>query len=234
MAKAEALYRLQNLDSQLDAAYKRIREIDAALAANSAVTHAQSELAIAEKAARSTAGELKSLELDAQTLDEKIRGEEERLYGGKIKVAKEMLDTQKELDSLKKRRGTLDDDLLAAMEKAEDARTTEANVRRALAEANQRWEDDNQHHRQERADLAAKATALKEQRTAASAAIPRADLDIYVALRAKKPNGVAVALIKTGSCSQCGETPSSMQLQQARVGTTLTTCIACGRILYSA
>ena len=65
MAKAEALYRLQTLDSQLDAAYKRIREIDAALAGNAAVAHAKTELANAEKSLRLAAGELKSIELDA-------------------------------------------------------------------------------------------------------------------------------------------------------------------------
>ncbi len=234
MAKAEALYRLQTLDSQLDAAYKRIREIDAALAGNAAVAHAKTEFANAEKAMRVAASELKSIELDVQSLDEKIRSEEQRLYGGQIKGPKEMLDTQKELESFKKRHASLDDTLLSAMEKTEDARTTETNTRRALAEATQRWEDDNQHLRQERIDLAAKATGISEQRHAAVAAIPRAELDAYIGLRTKKPNGVAVALLKNSSCSQCGAAPSSMHLQQARTGSTLTYCATCGRILYGA
>ena len=73
---------------------------------------------------------------------------------------------------------------------------------------------------------------LCEQRQAAVGAILRSDLDAYVALRTKKPNGVAVALIKNAACSQCGEEPSSMQIQQARVGSALTLCGTCGRILY--
>ncbi len=234
MAKAEALYRLQTLDSQLDAAYKRIREIDAALAGNAAVAHAKTELANAEKSLRIAAGELKSIELDAQSLNEKIQTEEQRLYGGAIKVAKEMLDTQKELESLKKRHASQDELQMAAMEKAEEARLTEANTRQALADATKHWEDDNRHLRQERADLSARASAIAEQRKAAVLSIPRAELDAYVALRSKKPNGVAIALIKNSSCSQCGEAPSSMHLQQARVGSTLTYCTNCGRILYGA
>ncbi len=234
MAKAEALYRLQTLDSQLDAAYKRIREIDTALAGNAAVAHAKIELANAEKILRTASTELKSIELDVQSLDEKIRSEEQRLYGGQIKGPKEMLDTQKELESFKKRHASLDDTLLSAMEQTEDARTTEVNIRQALTDATKRWEDDSQHLRQERIDLTAKATGISEQRQAAVAAIPRVEIEAYVGLRTKKPNGVAVALIKNNSCSQCGAEPSSMHLQQSRTGTTLTYCAICGRILYGA
>jgi predicted nucleic acid-binding Zn-ribbon protein len=232
MSKAESLYRLQLLDSQLDSAVKRIREIDVAVANNGAVAHAKEELARAEKLRLSTAVALKTIEMDVQTLDEKIQTDEQRLYAGLIKATKEMLDTQKEVDSLKKRRSGMDDALLAAMEKAEEAKTTETNCRKALEDATQKWAEDSTSLQQEREELVAKANALREQRQAAVAAIPRNDLDAYVNLRTKKPNGVAVALIKSGACSQCGEMPSSQQIQQARVGATLTMCSTCGRILY--
>ena len=232
MSKAESLYRLQLLDSQLDGAVKRIREIDLAIANNGAVAHAKAELAQAEKLRLTTSVGLKTIEMDVQTLDEKIQTDEQRLYAGLIKATKEMLDTQKEVDSLKRRRSTLDDALLAALEKAEDAKTAETHCRKALADATQKWEEDGAHLKTEREELVAKANGLREQRQAAVASIVRADLDAYVNLRTKKPNGVAVALIKNGACSQCGESPSSMQIQQARVGAALTMCGNCGRILY--
>jgi uncharacterized protein len=232
MSKAESLYRLQLLDSQLDAAVKRIREIDLAIASNGAVAHAKAELAQAEKLRLTASVALKTVEMDVQTLDEKIQTDEQRLYAGLIKATKEMLDTQKEVDSLKRRRGKMDDALLAAMEKAEDAKTAEANCRTALKDATQKWEEDGAHLKHEREELVMKANGLREQRQAAVASIVRADLDAYVGLRTKKPNGVAVALIKNGACSQCGESPSSQQIQQARVGSALTMCGNCGRILY--
>ncbi len=232
MSKAESLYRLQLLDNQLDGAVKRMKEIEVALAGNAAVAHAKAELEKADKLQRTTAIELKSLELDAQTLDAKIAEEEKRLYGGTIKISKELIETQKEVDSLKKRRSGLDDGLLAAMEKAEDADATLKACRQGLTDASRKSDEDNLHMRQEREEMAAKVVALREQRQASVVGIPRSDLDVYVALRAKKTNGVAVALIKNGSCGQCGETPSSIQLQQARVGTALTTCTNCGRVLY--
>jgi hypothetical protein len=232
MSKAESLYRLQLLDSQLDGAVKRIREIDVAVANNGAVAHAKEELTRAEKLRLSTSVALKMIETDVQTLDEKIQTDEQRLYAGLIKATKEMLDTQKEVDSLKRRRSGMDDALLAAMEKAEEAKTIETNCRKALDDATEKWAEDGAQFQREREELLARATALREQRQAAVATIPRNDLDIYVNLRTKKPNGVAVVLIKGGACSQCGEMPSSQQIQQARVGTTLTMCGTCGRILY--
>ena len=232
MSKAESLYRLQLLDNQLDGAVKRIKEIEVALVGNAAVAHAKAELEKADKAHRTSAVALKTLEMDAQTLDAKIAEEEKRLYGGTIKGSKELIETQKEVDSLKKRRSGMDDGLLLAMETAEDAEAALKACRQGLGDAARKWDEDNLHMRQEREDLTAKVGALREQRQASVVAIPRADLDIYVVLRAKKTNGVAVALIKNGSCGQCGESPSSIQLQQARVGTALTTCINCGRILY--
>ena len=232
MSKAESLYRLQLLDSQLDGAVKRIREIDIAIASNGAVAHAKAELTQAEKQRLTASVSLKTIEMDVQTLDEKIQTDEQRLYAGLIKATKEMLDTQKEVDSLKRRRSGMDDALLAAMEKAEEAKTTEINCRKAVEDATQKWAEDGAHLQHEREELTTKAAGLREQRQAAVASIVRADLDAYVGLRTKKPNGVAVALIKNGACSQCGEMPSSMQIQQARVGTALTMCGTCGRILY--
>ena len=232
MSKAESLYRLQLLDNHLDGAVKRTKEIEVALAGNAAVVYAKAELEKADKTQRTTAVELKSLELDAQTLDAKIAEEEKRLYGGTIKISKELIETQREVEGLKKRRSGLDDGLLGAMEKAEEADTALRKCRQALADSSHKWDEDNLHMRQEREDLVTKVGALREQRKASVVGIPRSDLDVYVALRAKKTNGVAVALIKNGSCGQCGETPSSIQLQQARVGTALTTCINCGRVLY--
>jgi hypothetical protein len=232
MSKAESLYRLQLLDTQIDGSLRRLKEIEAALANNAAVAHAQHELTQAEKVSRVALSDFKSAELDAQGLDAKIQEEEKRLYGGSIKAAKEMLDTQKEVESLKKRRASLDDVLLAVMEKLEDAQNSAAHCKRALEHATQSWQTDSAHMRQERDELNAKLNALREQRQAAVVAIARADLDLYASLRTKKPNGVAVTLIKNGACGQCGETPSSTQLQQARVGSNLTQCTNCSRILY--
>ncbi|BCX02830.1 MAG: hypothetical protein KatS3mg053_0768 [Candidatus Roseilinea sp.] len=233
MSRAESLYRLQLLDLELDRARKRLREIEASLAGSSALEHTRAEAAKAEKALRLASAELKSLELDAQALDDKITSEEQRLYSGAIRNPKEMLDLQQELDALRRRRVALDDQLLAAMEQVEQLRADELRCRQALAQAERNFADDSAHLRAERDKLQAAVEGDLEQREALCSGIPVKDLDLYSAIRAKKPNGVAVALIKSGACSQCGEVASSQLVQQARTGAAPVICSNCGRILYA-
>jgi predicted nucleic acid-binding Zn-ribbon protein len=234
MSRAESLYRLQQIDSEMDKLAKRSREIDAALVSSPAVAHARTQLDAIKKIAQRTALELKSVEMDAQSLDAKIKGEEDRLYGGKIKNPKELVEVQQEVDSMKRHRAVIEEQLLTAMMTADEARADETRCATALTEATHNWEADNVLIRKEQTELKVRFGALSEQRKALISGVARGDLDIYIALRTKKPNGVAVSLLKNGACSMCGEAPSSQAMQQARVGTTLTTCLTCGRILYGA
>lgn len=233
VSRAESLYRLQLLDAELDATRKRWRELEGAIANNPAVNHTRTEHAKAQKAALAAASALKSLELDAKSLDAKIKDDEDRLYAGKIRNPKEMLDIERDLAQLKRRHAELDEQMLAAMETQDDARATEKNCEAALRQSIKKWEEDNAAGKQEMTDLQKKAQADLERRAAAVASITKPDIDLYAALRAKK-NGVAVAIIKNGACSACGEQPSSQQLQQARTGAGVVQCATCGRILYGA
>lgn len=231
MARAEPLFRLQLIDSDLDATRKRVKEIDTALAGSPAVRHAREQFDATRKARMEAEAALKFAELDEQTLEEKLKSEEQRLYAGQIKSPKEMVDTQREIDSLKRRRGEADEKVLAAMDALERVRAEEARCEAAVKEAQAHFEEDAVLLRQERARLATHFSAQVEMRNAALAGIPKGDLDLYTAARAKKPNGVAVAMVKNDACAQCGEGLSSQQLQQARVGTELSYCPGCGRIL---
>jgi len=234
MSRAESLHRLQQLDTELDAARKRGKEIDTLLKGTPALQHARGEYARAEAEMKAADVALKSIEEDAQIIDSKVQGEEQRLYAGNIHSPKEMLDVEHELAGLKKRRAGLDDSLMAAMERAEQAKADLAMCKSALDHAERNFTDDNVHLREEWNNMAVTVRAKLEQRQALSAALPKADLDLYNALRAKKTNGVAVAMIKAGACSQCGTMPSSQQVQQARTGSTPSLCSNCGRILYAA
>lgn len=233
MSNAESLYRLQLLDTELDTAQKRLVEIDAQVKGTPAMTHAQAEMSRAEQAQRVAQAELKSLEQDAQLLADKIAEEEKRLYAGQVRVPKEMLDIQHELATLKKRHSGLDDALLAAMECAEQARADELNCRQSLSHAQRNFADDNIHLGRERETLIQTAKAQIEQRKALVASMSPDAMAHYTNLRTKKPNRIAVTLIKSGACSQCGEVAASQLSQQARTGQALAICLNCGRILYA-
>jgi predicted nucleic acid-binding Zn-ribbon protein len=232
MSRAEPLYRLQLLDLALDQARRRWREIEAALAGSPALVHTLAELTKAEQALRQTTTDLKLLELEAQSLDEKIASEEDRLYSGRIRNPKEMLEVQQELEMLKRRRSALDDQMLELMAQAEQQRADLSRCQEAMAQAERHFAEDCERLKAEQRKLRAQVEADLAQREALRRSLPQEDYAAYEALRKKKPNGVAVALIKAGACSQCGEVPPSQLVQQANTGTALAFCPNCGRILY--
>ena len=233
MSKAEPLYRLQLLDIDLDKARKQLRDIENALAANPAVTHARAELEAAHQSSHKEASEVKLLELESRSLDDKLKTDEDRLYTGNIRTPKELVDLQREVELLKRNRAVMEEKLLNAMLVMEEALEVERHCRAALDEASRHWSEDSVGLRQELIQMKDRISADEERRTAISAAIPRAELDLYTSLRAKKAGGMAVALMKGGACGLCGESPSSVLLQQARTGSSLALCNSCGRILFA-
>lgn len=232
MSKAEPLYRLQLIDTEIDKVAKRVREIDAAIRNNPAVNHARQELEALQKVHQRASNDQKMLDLDARSLDEKLKSEEERLYSGKIKVSKELLDVQQEIESLKRRRASLEETLLAAMMAVDESRKAEQKCAAALKQALKNWEEDNTAMRQEDQELRKRYATLVEQRKGLTNAILPSDLNIYVSIRTKKP--LAVATLRNGACSACGVEPSSQMMQQARNGSVIVICPLCGRILYGA
>lgn len=232
MSRAEPLYRLQLVDIELDQATRTLREIEAALAGNPAVQHAQTELAAAEKVYATLSARARSLELESRSHEEKLRETEERLYSGNVRSPRELLDLQRDIEMLKRQRDQLSEALLAAMLEMDEAQQSVTSCRKALDEALAHWEGDSVALREQRRAAQERIAAGREQRAAIVAALPPADLSLYQTLRGKKANGVAVAIVKGRACSQCGEAPSSMLLQQAR-GESLVTCPNCGRILHS-
>jgi uncharacterized protein len=232
MSKAEQLYRLQLLDVDLDKARKQSREIEKALASNPAVTHAQTELDAAREVHHKAALEVRMLELEARSQDDKLKSDEDRLYTGNIHNPKELIDLQHEVDLLKRNRSTLEEKLLNAMLVVEEAVEVERRCLAALDEARRHWSEDSVASREELAQLKDRIIANEERRTAICLAIPRTELEQYTNLRSKKAGGIAVAPVKGGACGLCGESPSSVLLQQARTGSSLALCNGCGRILF--
>lgn len=232
MSRAEPLYRLQLVDIELDQAARTLREVETALAGNPAVRHAQAELAAAQKVYATLSAQVRSLELDSKSQDARLREAEERLYSGNVRSPKELIDLQRDIEMLKRQRDQMSETLLAAMLEMDEAQRLVAHCQKALDEASAHWEGDSVTLREQRRAAQERIAAGNEQRAAIVAVVSPADLALYQTLRSRKTNGVAVAVVKGKACSQCGEAPSSLLLQQAR-GETLVMCPNCGRILYS-
>lgn len=234
MSIAETLYRLQLLDTEIDVIRRRVFDIDQHAKGTPALAHTRAEAAAAEVALKAAETTQAQLEAEGQALDQKIASEDKRLYDGAIKNPKEMLEVEAEVASLKRRRAGLDEQLLGAMEAIDGARADAVRCRIALQQAEANHTADAAANKAERKQIIAKLTGQAEQRAALVAALPKAALDQYQALRTKKSNGIAVTEVRGGVCGGCGEIVSSSAAQQAHAGSGLALCSNCGRILYSA
>ena len=232
MSRSSTLYRLQRVDSQLDALQAQLAVLNARLASSPAVQKAQADLAAAQARAAEARSKAKTLEQDSQGLAEKIREVEEQLYGGKVTNPRELIDFQAEAESLQRNRSGVDDKQLAAIEAAEAAEKMEAAAGERLSAAEAARVEEVAGIARDKEPIEAAIAKLGEEREAVVVNVPVEDLSTYDALRNRK-RGVAVALLEDGICAACGVAPSSSRIQAARQGGGLVHCSNCERIIYA-
>jgi predicted nucleic acid-binding Zn-ribbon protein len=232
MSRPFKLYRLQQIDSQLDRNRNRLREIEAALQDHTSLQLVTAQNEAAAFQAKERARALHRAEEEVTQLRIKIEQTEAALYGGKVRNPKELQDLQNEAISLKKYLAVLEDRQIEAMlaqEEAEELLSATAtqlqDVRRKVAEVH--------------ASLATEQTLLSKdvlrqesERQAAITGLPPEDLRLYEQLRQNR-NGIAVAKVTDQACAACGSTLSAALLSAARSPNLITRCATCGRILYA-
>lgn len=231
MSRVQLLYQLQNLDSELDQAKKQLAEVEAALGESAALRQAKQAVKSAEQTLRKAQTLAQDLDLEVNSLTQKISQQEKLLYSGKAMSAKEAANLQDEVASLKRWREKREEALLEAMVAAEDAEAQFGQAQKELAAIEAGWTSDQAELVEKQRDLQTKIANLTEQRPDITRGISGDDLSEYEALR-KKRAGRAVVGVKNGVCQGCGVTASHSKVQRARAGTELMYCSTCGRILY--
>jgi uncharacterized protein len=232
MSQPFKLYRLQQIDTQLDQARNRLVEIDNILKGEVRVQQAQAEAAQKEKVLAERQKALRRAEEDVQAQNIKIEQTEASLYGGKVRNPKELQDLQQESAALKRYLSVLEDrqlDLMLSVEEAEEE----------YEQAAQTFADVQGLVLGQQAVLVGEKTALEKQverleieRDAAKISIEEDDLNLYEKLR-KQRMGLAVAKVVEKSCSACGSTLTPAAVQTAHSHNQITRCTFCGRILYA-
>jgi len=230
MNQAQALYQLQTVDLAIAEKQTRLDEIDRLLGDDSVLRTAAQAVEDAQAALKPWTARSSDLDLEIKSLNAKMKAVDERLYSGRVKNPKELQDMQDEVAALKRRRATLEDDLLEAMIEVENhqALCAEASTRLADLQAEQETEQGDLRHEQQ--TLTGALADLKQQRQAALKPISAASLQIYQELRPVKQGQVVAPMIDT-MCKTCGSTQTLTIAKQVRVGKELVYCTGCGRIL---
>jgi predicted nucleic acid-binding Zn-ribbon protein len=231
MSRPFKLYRLQQIDSQIDWHHTRIKEIDAALENNQALRQAQESAGQAEQAHQQARKALQQAEEAVRSQKVKIEQNESTLYGGKVKIPKELQDLQNEVAALKRYLGVLEERQLETMFAEEEAAGVNDRAAAELAQAQAGFEKLTGELNDERARLVKETARFQEERLAATGAIEPGDMGLYENLRRQR-RGIAVARVNNKACAACGSTLSTALLHAAHSPSQLTRCETCGRILY--
>lgn len=232
MSRPFKLFRLQQLDSQLDAHQTRLAQIATALQEDEQLQQAIAQAAEAEAQWKAAQLALRRAESEVSQQRIKIEQTEATLYSGRVHNPKELQDLQNDSAALKRYLSVLEDRQLDAMLAEEEAAARHEQAQNALAQARTASELRHASLSAEQAKLQRECLQLEQERQAALAAIPAEDLQLYNELRQKR-RGVAVARVSDRACAACGSILSTSLLQLANSPNQLTRCETCGRILYA-
>lgn len=231
MSRPFKLYRLQQIDSQLDWIHTRVLEIEAALQDDAALQQANEAARQSESQHEAACKALRRAEEEVSQQRLKIEQNEASLYGGKIRNPKELKDLENEVAALKRYLSVLEDRQFDAMlleeERAAGLKQAQLELQQARANFEHRCSD----LRREEGKILQDQERLDEERRAAIGSILSDDMALYVQLR-KTRRGVAVAMVVDRACSACGSTLSAALLNAVHSPNQLTLCETCGRVLY--
>lgn len=232
MSVALGLYRLQQVDSQIDQIQARLGTIRETLENDLTLRAAMDALSAAEASHKKASNALKECEAEVEKQSIKITQTEASLYSGSVHNPKELQDLQMEVASLKKHLTTLEERELEAMIQAEG---TEEKLRAAeekLQGVKSDLKSQNIDLTSESDALTKELERLESEHNAVNSNIDEKSIKIYARLRQQK-RGIAVSSVSEEACSACGTTFTASQQQSARSVTQLFYCPTCGRIIYS-
>ncbi len=216
----------------MDGYKARLNAIAAALGEDPAIRAAQRGLLDAQNDLHMARVAVQQLEHENQSLSEKINEISERTYSGGVTQPKVLQDLQRDLESLNRRRASLEEQQFEALLAAEAAEARHQGLQHELQTLEAELAQQHGTLIEERMKLQASLERLEVNREAVLSSIPPADQEQYERLRLSK-KGRAVSRMEEGSCGACGVAPSSSRMQSARQGNELILCGNCGRILVS-
>ena len=232
MSASLGLYRLQQVDRQIDRARTQLDTIRKTLENDAELRAAVEKMETARSGQHLAKNALANAEAETQSQRIKIEQTEASLYGGKVQNPKELQDLQKEAASLKKHLAALEERELESMVNAERAEDLLREAKSQLEAMQARLGSEQKVLLAEQAKFLQDLERLSDERDASVTPIETSLLATYESLR-KQKKGVAVTDFDDNACAACGSTLNASVQQNAKSSNQLAYCPSCGRILYA-
>lgn len=223
------LYRLQQLDLELQRQQKLINDSNEELNKNEGLSEAQSELTSQRQRLAELAKRQKTVEWELEDVQEKTNHVSNRLYSGTIKNPKELVNLEQEVKDLRNKLSNKENELLELMTQAE---AMQSQVRASAAELEQlsrEWQQKQENLKQRKSEAESRLAELSPNREELAQQISPEALKLYEQIRLTKEQ--PVAKVEQGRCQGCHITLPTGLWQRAKAGD-LVQCGSCTRILY--
>ncbi|HEV2581236.1 MAG TPA: C4-type zinc ribbon domain-containing protein [Ktedonobacteraceae bacterium] len=228
---AAALYRLQQLDLELERLAAEQQALVRSLQEDTTLNKAREEQQAAQYQLQVSLRLQEEAERALNELNTRLRALDQRLYSGMITNPKELNAVQQEAQHLRIQQNRQEELTLELMDATD---TLNANVKQKK-EARQQVEQARQQSNvalvARRDQLQRKQQEAQEKREQFAATINSELVKRYDMLRRSR-QGRAVSRVEQQSCQWCRVILTPSELQHARASQELQTCSNCGRILY--
>jgi len=235
MGDLEVLLEVQQHDTHIDQLEHRRR----ALAERAELAGVEAEISALEKVLADVEASLTAAhaeqgrhEGDLAATEARIAEVDKRLYGGTVSASRDLQAMSAEVDSLKRRRSLLEDDVLAAMDAVEPLQRERDELERRRAELDARAGSLRAAIAEAEVAIEAELAAERDHRAAVAAPLPAELVATYERLRSRLA-GVGAARLEHGTCTGCHLSLPSGELERIRhePPDAVVLCDQCGRIL---
>ncbi len=229
MSRASVLLRLQEMDAHIAQLQSEIAGVEASLRGDPELDRLRIAETAAHDAHRESSSGARLAELEAASLQTRIREMDRRLYSGSIHNPAELMELQRELDALRGKLSVAEDDALGRMEEVDTAQHTLRDITALVAAREHERESAMEPLRARLDTLTAQLATSNAERATLAAETEPADLSLYKRIAShRRP---AVTGVVGESCGGCRMPISNEERRAVRTGTGLTQCANCDRIL---
>lgn len=223
------LYKLQHIDQELHERQQALDEIETQLSDDRVLAEARSALTSLKELLTEMGKRQKEAEWELEDLQEKVNQVDAKLYGGKVKNPKELVNLDLESKELHKVIRQKEDALLELMSEVEDIQAKAEESNKELKGLIREWHHKQQALTRRKSEVEARLASFQQSRQELAAEISPKALALYDEVRTTKEQ--SVAKVERGRCQGCHINLPTTQWQKAKAGN-LVQCDSCGRILY--
>jgi len=231
MSVASQLYKLQDIELEIESDEKARDQLVSRLGDSEAIARVEVEIESAGWHEDELDKQQRAVEWEIDDLTSKLKTVEDEMYSGRISNPKELTNLKHEADVFRAKLNQLEDRDLEIMEQDEAVATNISQLNGQLESMRVEWKRQQRQLKKEISQLEATVARLEQERQQAVAEIDAKAVGVYRELRRKRGN--AVARLEQGVCRGCRISLPVTDVQRARSGGVVQ-CSSCGRILFLA